>query len=104
MRNLIVALLARLLSALTTDSRQPQAGDHAAATPPAPRTEHRPRSPYGLPETAVDGERTVLVRPYLVAHEESLRRRWRRVSLVLAADFGVDLDTRDVHGAGVGGW
>ncbi|MGW5420195.1 hypothetical protein [Streptomyces sp. NPDC003943] len=48
-----------------------------------------------------DGETTVLIRPYLVAYERqeerAARQRWRRLSLVMAADFGFDLDTRDVH-------
>ena len=66
-----------------------------------------PRSPYGAPE-ALAGEDTVLIRPYLVAHERqeerAARQRWRRLSLVMAADFGVDLDARDVHAVGVGAW
>ncbi|MGW3399409.1 hypothetical protein [Streptomyces hydrogenans] len=107
MRNLIVALLTRLLSTLAADSRQPQASGHAAAPLPALRAEeHRPRSPYGLPET-LDGEGTALVRPYLLAHErqeEGARQRWRRACLVLAADFGIDLDTRDVHAVGAVAW
>lgn len=63
----------------------------------------RPRSPYGLVER-IDGEGTALIRPYLVEcerQEERARQRWRRLSLVMAADFGIDLDSRDVHGAGV---
>ncbi|WP_240134997.1 hypothetical protein [Streptomyces sp. MUM 178J] len=50
------------------------------------------------------GEDTALIRPYLVEYEKKeqrSRQRWRRLTLVLAADFGVDLDTRDVHAAGV---
>lgn len=54
----------------------------------------RHRSPYGLP-TPLDGTASALVRPYLAAHEEeeevALRQR-RRLTLVLAADFGIDLD------------
>ncbi|MFJ8664288.1 hypothetical protein [Streptomyces sp. NPDC093600] len=52
----------------------------------------------------IDGEGTALIRPYLVEcerQEERARQRWRRLSLVMAADFGIDLDSRDVHGAGV---
>ncbi|WP_282697543.1 hypothetical protein [Streptomyces sp. CC208A] len=56
----------------------------------------------------LNGESTALVRPYLVTHERqeerAARQRWRRLSLVLAADFGVDLDTRDVHAVGVAAW
>lgn len=57
------------------------------------------RSPYGLPET-LDGTSTVPVRPYVLAAERADRERereWarqtrRRVALVLAADFGIDMD------------
>ncbi|MFJ9585363.1 hypothetical protein [Streptomyces acidicola] len=59
---------------------------------PSPLPHHR--SPYGLP-TPLDGTASALVRPYLTAREEeeeaALRQR-RRLALVLAADFGIDLD------------
>ncbi|MFE9606946.1 hypothetical protein [Streptomyces sp. NPDC006012] len=51
------------------------------------------------------GEQTVLVRPYVFLAErqheprhERARQRHRRVAMVLAADFGIDLD-RYVVGA-----
>ncbi|WP_282696949.1 hypothetical protein [Streptomyces sp. CC208A] len=92
----------------------------AATATPAPSPYHRrtpptalplplplplpaPRSPYGL-DLPLDGAASVLVRPYLVAEErrkERARQRQRRLVLVLAADFGIDLDTRDLHGLGV---
>ncbi|MEU2548395.1 hypothetical protein ABZ618_23635 [Streptomyces roseolus] len=108
MRNLIVALLARLLSALTADPRDAQAGTPTTAPAPALRAgECRPRSPYVLTDP-LTGESTALVRPYLLAHERqeerAARQLWRRVSLVLAADLGIDLDTRDVHAAGARAW
>ncbi|MFI8425313.1 hypothetical protein [Streptomyces sp. NPDC085460] len=91
-----------------TDAPAPASVRPADKARPKPvrETAARPRSPYGLPET-FDGEGTALVRPYLVAHErqeEGARQRWRRACLVLAADFGVDLDTRDVHAVGVMAW
>ncbi|MFG2939799.1 hypothetical protein [Streptomyces sp. NPDC048282] len=50
------------------------------------------RSPYGL-VTLLDGAESVLVRPYLTAHErEAALQQRRRLALVLAADFGIDLD------------
>ncbi|MEU5283613.1 hypothetical protein AB0G97_06280 [Streptomyces sp. NPDC020755] len=53
----------------------------------------------------LDGEATAIVRPYLVEcereEEHAARQRLRRLSLVMAADFGIDLDTRDVHAMGV---
>ncbi|MFC4468876.1 hypothetical protein ACFPH6_30860 [Streptomyces xiangluensis] len=59
--------------------------------PSAPRLPHH-RSPYGLP-TLLDGTDSALVRPYLTAHEqEAALRQRRRLALVLAADFGIDLD------------
>ncbi|WP_156726068.1 hypothetical protein [Streptomyces apocyni] len=63
---------------------------------PAPEPLALPRSPYGL-DLPIDGTETALVRPYLVADE----RRQRRLALVLAADFGIDLDTHVLNGAGV---
>ncbi|MDH6630446.1 hypothetical protein M2271_008306 [Streptomyces sp. LBL] len=61
----------------------------SAALPP-----HLPRhrSPYGL-HTPLDGTDSVLVRPYLAALEqEAALQQHRRLALVLAADFGIDLD------------
>ncbi|MDQ0958788.1 hypothetical protein QFZ66_002666 [Streptomyces sp. B4I13] len=69
------------------------------------------RSPYGLPEL-LDGAATIPVRPYVLAVEQTHHGReqeqevqWtrqaqtrRRMALVLAADFGIDLD-RHVVGA-----
>ncbi|MFJ4687476.1 hypothetical protein ACIQNG_19095 [Streptomyces sp. NPDC091377] len=59
-----------------------------------------PRSPYGLHEP-LDGAGTALIRPYLIAAErerERARQARRRTILVLATDFGIDLD-RHVVGA-----
>ncbi|MEV5847926.1 hypothetical protein AB0M32_38785 [Streptomyces sp. NPDC051985] len=51
-----------------------------------------PRSPYGL-TTLLDGAESALVRPYLTAHEcEAALQQRRLLALVLAADFGIDLD------------
>jgi hypothetical protein len=52
----------------------------------------RHRSPYGL-HSCLDGTASPLVRPYLAAHERevALQER-RRLALLLAADFGIDLD------------
>lgn len=51
-----------------------------------------PRSPYGL-HGPLDGAATVMVRPYVVQSEgEQARQSRRRLALVLAADFGIDLD------------
>ncbi|MFF3496658.1 hypothetical protein ACFYWS_35565 [Streptomyces sp. NPDC002795] len=59
------------------------------------------RSPYGF-ETPIKGEENALVRPYLAAVEERCGcevQAHRRVSLTLAADFGVDLDEHVVGAA-----
>ncbi|MCD7438856.1 hypothetical protein [Streptomyces lincolnensis] len=63
-------------------------GHGPLTSPPLPRH----RSPYGLP-APLDGTASALVRPYLAAHEEeaALKQR-RRLALVLAADYGIDLD------------
>ena len=82
----------------------PGTGSHRAGSPlPAPPSApcvpfHPPvrRSPY-CRHLPLDGAESRLVRPYLVADErERARQRRRRVALVLAADFGVDLDTHVV--------
>ncbi|MCD9873637.1 hypothetical protein [Streptomyces guryensis] len=73
-----------------------------AAKPPRPTSVPLPthRSPYGLP-VPLDGRATAPIRPYVLAaerdHERECARR-RRITLVLAADFGIDLD-RHVVGA-----
>ncbi|MEE1808460.1 hypothetical protein [Streptomyces sp. BE133] len=71
---------------------------------PRPRlTAHLPaaRSPYGL-DHALDGGASALVRPYLVAwDQERAQQRRRRLALVLAADFGFDLDQHVVGAHGV---
>lgn len=74
-----------------------------APAPEAPRTAAPwppvPRSPYGL-DGPLDGTASSLVRPYVVAVErERARQSRRRLALILAADFGIDLDHR-VVGAG----
>ncbi|QYX79845.1 hypothetical protein [Streptomyces akebiae] len=62
------------------------------ASPPAPRRLPAQRSPYGL-HGPLDGGATVMVRPYVVESErEQARQSRRRLALVLAADFGIDLD------------
>ncbi|MFF3290646.1 hypothetical protein [Streptomyces sp. NPDC003023] len=121
MRNPIAALLASLLGVLAPGSgrRRACAGPVASAKPRRTHTAPpgldepstraggppavRPRSPYGLVET-LHGEDTALIRPYLVEHERQERRtrqRRRCLTLVMAADFGIDLDTRNVHATGV---
>lgn len=63
----------------------------AVRRPSAPTLPHH-RSPYGL-ATPLDGTDSALVRPYLAAHEEeAVLQQRRRLALVLAADFGIDLD------------
>ncbi|MET9675012.1 hypothetical protein ABZY68_18230 [Streptomyces sp. NPDC006482] len=59
------------------------------------------RSPYGREPNTVDAEASPLVRPYLAAYERECARRRRRLALVLAADFGIDLDRHVVGMPGV---
>ncbi|AWK10133.1 hypothetical protein DDQ41_15900 [Streptomyces spongiicola] len=90
----------RLLLTLGTGKRRrtrhrphPTAVPLTTATPTSPTTRLlRHRSPYGL-ATPLDGAASRLVRPYLLAHtQEAALRQRRRLALVLAADFGIDLD------------
>ncbi|MGA5578151.1 hypothetical protein ACPCK9_25415 [Streptomyces koyangensis] len=82
-----------------TGRRRAIPGPARSAVAPAPaRTGGTPgslpvaRSPYGL-EHALDGGASALARPYLPAEDREGGVRWRRrLALVLAADFGVDLD------------
>ncbi|MFE6619535.1 hypothetical protein [Streptomyces sp. NPDC057740] len=71
----------------------------APPVPAPPARPSSPRSPYGL-ASPLDGEETALVRPYLVAFEERRRRRERRLVLVHAADFGIDLIDLDQYVTG----
>jgi hypothetical protein len=67
-------------------ARRPQAPRSTPPWPPAPR------SPYGI-DVPLDGHAAALVRPYVLASERERARRYRRrVALVLAADWGIDLD------------
>ncbi|MCF1599720.1 hypothetical protein [Streptomyces muensis] len=80
--------------------RRPPGHRAATARPSgAPARPSSPRSPYGL-ASPLDGEETALVRPYLVAFEERRRRRERRLVLVHAADFGIDLIDLDQYVTG----
>ncbi|KUH36150.1 MULTISPECIES: hypothetical protein [Streptomyces] len=105
---IIHALLGGLLGAVTPGSGRRRAGSHRAAPSCAPTPIRRAapraplprlRSPYGSTEP-LDGRASLLVRPYLLAHERQENQARRRLTLVLAADFGIDLDTRVLHGAG----
>lgn len=87
------ALWARLLFAPPSGTahrpspcaRAPRPGLRPALSPGLPAW----RSPYGIDDGLLDGEQARLVRPYQRAHEQ----RQRRLALVLAADFGIDVDT-----------
>ncbi|MGW1912246.1 hypothetical protein ACWCQS_16380 [Streptomyces sp. NPDC002076] len=77
-------------AAVPVPAYRPRAARAAAPWPPA----HR--SPYGL-DTPLDGSANAVVRPYLLESErESARQSRRRLALVLAADFGIDLDRHAV--------
>uniref|UniRef100_A0AAU3GZS6 Uncharacterized protein n=1 Tax=Streptomyces sp. NBC_01401 TaxID=2903854 RepID=A0AAU3GZS6_9ACTN len=86
-----------------------RAGDASSrresAPPRRPQGAPRPhlpaaRSPYGS-DHALDGATSPLVRPYLLASDQEYAQRRRRLALVLAADFGLDLDLHVVGAQGV---
>ncbi|MFI6658978.1 hypothetical protein ACIBL8_26015 [Streptomyces sp. NPDC050523] len=107
--SIIHALLCRVLALLapgtgTRRARPRPATPTPACAPGAPCQVAVPlpahRSPYGLP-VPLDGRASALARPYVLAAERDSERgcaRLRRITLVLAADFGIDLD-RHVVGA-----
>ncbi|MEU9438776.1 hypothetical protein [Streptomyces sp. NPDC048252] len=112
--SIIHALLRWTLGVFAPGTGRRRAGARSAASVPARMPEWpgavvvrlpAPRSPYGLQEF-LDGASTAPVRPYVLAAErahrgrecEQARQARRRVALVLAADFGIDLD-RHVVGA-----
>jgi len=82
--------------------------DHARLVARVPA---RRRSPYSVDRAPLDGYASRMSRPYLPAGvdvaptmplsprtaREKAAQFGRRTALVLAADFGVDLDTRDIH-------
>ena len=106
--SIIHALLRWILGVFAPGTGRRRAGTHSAV-PVSVRIPERPgpvvvrlpapRSPYGLPEP-LDGASTAPIRPYVLAAERAHREREseqarhtrRRVALVLAADFGTDLD------------
>ncbi len=104
--SIIHAFLLRALNLLLpgTGRRRATSGTatlpHTADVHAGPARLPLPRSPYGA-DTPLDGAAAPLVRPYVVACEhvrERARQRRRRLTLVIAADFGLDLD-RHVIGA-----
>ncbi|MEV4936778.1 hypothetical protein [Streptomyces zaomyceticus] len=81
---------------------RPDPPAHPAAStlqPPSPLPHLR--SPYGREPHTIDADASPLVRPYLAAHEQESARQRRRLALVLAADFGIDLDRHVVGMPGV---
>lgn len=112
MHDHIRCIAARLLGVLMPGSGRRRAGARPVPERPVrhpevsrPRPARLPvhRSPYGL-HVPVDGAGTPLVRPYVLEAERA--REWerqarRRIALVLAADFGIDLDRHVVGAEGV---
>jgi hypothetical protein len=105
----IIQVLHWIIGVFGPGTGRRRAGTHPAAVAPICQQGRRPgpvvvplpkpRSPYGLP-VLLDGTRTAPIRPYVLAVEradqerecERARQTRRRVALVLAADYGVDLD------------
>ena len=76
-------------------------GPRPTDAPPHPRTASRPPLPLRPARVPLDGRATAPIRPYVLAAEREQERecaRRRRITLVLASDFGIDLD-RHVVGA-----
>lgn len=71
--------------------RSPAHRAHPASPAAVQERLPRHRSPYSS-DHWLDGAANRLVRPYLAAHEREVTQQRRRLALVLAADFGIDLD------------
>ncbi|MFI1357323.1 hypothetical protein ACH4TV_27620 [Streptomyces sp. NPDC020898] len=86
----------RLVARVPAQRRSPYSTDRGALDGSASRLS-RPYLPAldMAPEVPVS-PRTARVRPYWTARERVVHYS-RRTSLVLAADFGLDLDTRNIH-------
>ena len=100
------AFLQRVLGVLKPGTGRRRAGERPIAPAPGQGPEEpgtsasglpANRSPYGLHEW-LDGEDSALVRPYVIVceRERALRSR-RRITQVLATDFGVGVDDFDLH-------
>ncbi|MFM9446738.1 hypothetical protein [Streptomyces acidiscabies] len=108
--SIIHAFVRWVLGVLTPGSGKRRAGSRPVPERPVRHSEvSRPgsvrlpahRSPYGL-HGPVDGAGTPLVRPYVLEAERSRERQARRrIALVLAADFGIDLDRHVIGAEGV---
>ncbi|KPI06853.1 hypothetical protein OK074_4034 [Actinobacteria bacterium OK074] len=96
-----VADPARLAVSVPFPRRSPYSCDRA----PLDGTTSPLSRPYLRQDTAVPAPattRTARVRPYWTARERVAR--WgRRTALVCAADFGLDLDVRDIHAVAAAG-
>ncbi|MGW1713023.1 hypothetical protein [Streptomyces sp. NPDC002156] len=89
---------ASLAVRVPTARRSPYSTDRAPLDGSASRLS-RPYLPSldRVPETrTVMASRTTRVRPYSATRERAVRWRRRTVS-VLAVDFGIDVDNRDIH-------
>ena len=67
---------------------------------PAVRVPPVRRSPYSTDRAPLDGSASRLSRPYLPAHMDApptAGRLRRRAITMPAVDFGIDVDTRDIH-------
>jgi hypothetical protein len=105
--SIIPAFLQRVLGAFAPGTGKRRAGIRLAELAPTHRPDVSrttvapsppvPRSPYGL-DTPLDGADSLLVRPCLIAVERARQPR-RRITLVLATGFGIDLDPDVVGGA-----
>lgn len=90
MRDLILRAILRVLGFVF-----PTSGRHALAAEPAPRTlaticGARPVPAHVLARTIrIPGEAVALIRPYVLASDESQRQRERRLALEMAA-LGAD--------------
>ncbi|MFI1359530.1 hypothetical protein ACH4TV_39035 [Streptomyces sp. NPDC020898] len=83
-----------LVGRVPVQRRSPYSADRGALDGSASRLS-RPYLP-ALADMAPMSPRTARVRPYWTARER-VAQYGRRTALVLAADFGLDLDIRDIH-------
>lgn len=96
----LVRLASRVRSLVTPTGRHRGGLTPVRSEPPPPPPPPHPTRPAPTVRAwhaPIDGAATALVRPYLPAYEREEAVRQQRRIILLAATYGIDLDTRVIH-------